>query len=143
MTVIAEAQLEIDRPASELFDALCDYRNWRTIMPKAFSPMRGPERALRVGDRMTVRMNGALPAQLTVLRVEPHREICWRGGLAGLLVGEHSFLFEELGPTRARVRSREPFTGLLTKLPPVAKTLRRDASVVGLQMLEGLRDFRR
>jgi hypothetical protein len=141
VTVVAQAELELDRPVEQVFAALLDYRTWPHWMPKAFAPVRGPSRELRAGDRVTVRMNGALITRLSVLRVRPNKEISWRGGLPGLLVGEHSFFFDDLGQGRTRVRSHEPFTGLLTKLPPVGKTLKRDAGAVGLQMLENLRDY--
>ncbi|MFI5308595.1 MAG: SRPBCC family protein [Polyangiales bacterium] len=139
MALIAQAELEIDANVDTLFGKLVDFRTWSEWMPDAFRPVRGPARALVAGDRIVVRMGGGLVAPLRVLRVRASSELSWRGGVPGLLVGEHSFFFEPIGPTRTRVRSAEPFTGLLALIGPMRSVIERDASAVGRQMLEGLR----
>jgi hypothetical protein len=131
MSVFAHAQLELDRPIDEVFARFVDFSTWRHWMPDAFAPVHGPKRALRPGDRVVVRMAGIALAPLRVLRVELDREVCWRGGIPFLLAGEHSFFFDDLGAGRTRIRSEEPFSGLLTRIAPVGKRIERDAGAVG------------
>ena len=141
MSVVAQAQLELDRPIEEVFANFVDYGTWHAWMPDGFVPVHGPKRVLRPGDRVVVRMAGAALASLRVLRVRLNEEVCWRGGIPGVIVGEHSFFFEDLGAGRTRVRSEEPFSGLLTRVAPLGKRIERDASAVGRRMLENLREF--
>jgi hypothetical protein len=139
MKLIARAELELDKPIAEVFAKLIDYGGWPSWMPAGFRPVSGPRRALEAGDRIVVKIGPGLPGPLHILRVRSNEELSWRGGIRGVLIGQHSFFLEELGPTRTRVRSEEPFSGVLTWLAPVRKTIARQASAVSLQMLEGLR----
>jgi len=138
MGIVARAELEIDRPVAELFDKLVDFGRWASFMPRGFAPVSGPQRALVVGDRFVVQLGPGTRTKLEVTRLQPNREICWRGGLRGLLVGEHAFYFDALGPERTRVRSEEPFTGFVASLPGIGAALQRAASAAGRQMLLAL-----
>jgi hypothetical protein len=141
MAVVASAEIELDEPVAALFARFVDYTTWASWMPSNFRPVRGPSRALRVGDRVTVRMGPGLLTPLSVLRLRPGREICWRGGIPGVLVGEHSFFFDDLGDGRTRIRSEEPFTGVLPRLGPLGRAIEREAGHTGMKMLEGFRDY--
>ena len=105
-------------------------------MPASFHPMRGPSRPLRAGDRLLVRVTG-LPSLLYVDLVEASREVRWSGGLPGLMHARHTFAFEAVGDKTTRVRSTEPWTGVVTKLPPLAARIHRVAERVGKSQLEG------
>src|SRR5262249_15997628 len=91
-------------------------------MPARFAPISGPARELQVGDRFKVSLNPKLRLTLglEVIRIRPNKEICWRGGSALLLQGEHSFLFAPPPHTppaasNPRIRSEEPVSGVLSR----------------------------
>ncbi|MDH5676888.1 MAG: hypothetical protein OEZ06_32530 [Myxococcales bacterium] len=141
MSVIARAQIELPQPISNAFAQFTDYSTWSAWMPASFRPLRGPRRALRAGDRLLVRMGPGLVTRLEVLRLQGDREICWRGGVPGLIVGEHSFFFDDLGEDGTRIRSEEPFRGLLPRISPIGQAIAQQAGAVGEAMLRGFRDF--
>jgi hypothetical protein len=131
MALIACAELSITVPIQTAFARFIDFSTWDQWMPRGFRPISGPARQLREGDHFTMALGAGrgLPSALTVIRLRPHREVCWKGGIPNLLVGEHSFFFNDEGRT-TRVRSEEPFTGLLT-LGPIGTLLRREAEKSG------------
>ena len=105
-------------------------------MPASFRPMRGPSRPLRQGDRLLIRVTG-LPSIIRVERVEGPREVCWSGGLPGVMHARHTFTFEAVGDKTTRVRSTEPWTGIVTKVKPLADRIQGAAERVGRHQLEG------
>jgi hypothetical protein len=132
MTAIAVAQLIVDAPRNVAFAKFIDFSHWDLWMPADFRPVSGPSRALRQGDEIKVAIGakGRISLKLEVLRVREGIEICWRGGLAGLLQGDHSFFFadaQEDTASKTRVRSEEPLGGLLT-LGPLGARLERAMS---------------
>lgn len=141
MGVIATAELTVDAPVERAFRSFSDFSSWDLWMPQTLRPISGPSRALREGDRLRVAfVNGRarVRTELTVIRVRPNRELCWRAGVPGVLVGEHSFFFlEQAG--RTLLRSEEPFAGLLAA--PLARPLERAASEFGATVLEHLAAF--
>lgn len=138
MPAVSRAEIVIDKPVAVVFGELVDFGRWARWMPSVFRPARGPERALSVADRFWVRLGGALPLALSVLRVSPNAELTWRGGLPGLLVGEHAFYFDDLGGGRTRVRSEERFEGLLAHLPLLQSLVERSGVKAGTAMLDAL-----
>src|SRR5262249_39916394 len=111
-----------------------DYDNWKKFMPRSFKPLKGPTGRLVPGARVSIRIStGLLPmfASLKVARVEADREITWRGGVPGVLVGEHSFLFDDEGDGKTRVRSEETWSGALTRVGAVAERIRVQAERIG------------
>jgi hypothetical protein len=140
MAFTASASLTIRAPRDQAFDEFSDFRNWRSFMPRSFRPLSGPERALRAGDRIRVLLDtGALrlPAVVRVLSVDPPREIVWGGGSRLLLRAAHHFVFETDSEAGTRIRSDEHWTGLLARLAPVARRVKRQAELVGMAQLEG------
>lgn len=137
MSVIAIAELTVNAPLDRTFASFVDFSTWDMWTPKGFRPITGPSRALREGDRFKVALGpgAGLPARLTVIRLRPNKEICWKGGVRGVLVGEHSFFFEADGD-KTRVRSEEPFYGLLSK-GLLSSTLEREASKTAERTLQG------
>lgn len=136
MTVTAEAERIAPLPRERAFELFIDYPSWHLWMPKSFQPVSGPSRPLREGDRLVVRIP-PINARMRIVRVRPNEEVCWGGGGPGVLHAEHSFYFEDEGPGRTRIRSIEPWTGLLTRIGPVAAYLHREANKIGAAQLDG------
>jgi hypothetical protein len=138
MPVIATAELTIDVPLPVAFQRFTDYSTWDLWMPPLFRPITGPSRQLRTGDLVKVDFGEAgrrVRTELNVIRVRPNRELCWRAGVPGVLVGEHSFFFTESAGKTA-LRSEEPFSGVLAHRP-FAQAIERAAARVHNQMLSG------
>jgi hypothetical protein len=136
MTFTADAELTISGPIEAVFSRFVDYRRWEEWMPSTFRPMRGPSRPLRTGDRLLIRVTG-LPSVIKVFHVESPREVSWGGGIPGLMSARHSFVFEAVDDKTTRVRSTEPWTGLVTNIESVANRIKRSAEKVGRSQLEG------
>jgi hypothetical protein len=140
MTAIAVAELTVDAPRDVAFAKFIDFAHWDLWMPEDFRPVAGPARALRPADKVkvTIGPKGLISLKLEVIRVRDNVEICWRGGLAGLLQGDHSFFFSDVAgvageQARTRIRSEEPLQGLLTVGPigaGVERALADGASVL-------------
>jgi hypothetical protein len=144
MAVIATAELTVDSPLERAFQQFNDFSSWDLWMPPMLRPISGPSRELREGDRVCVAfVNGRarVRTDLTVIRMRPNRELCWRAGVPGVLVGEHSFFFREQAG-RTLVRSEEPFAGLLA-IAPLARPLERAATAFGAKVLEHFAAFLR
>jgi hypothetical protein len=136
MALVAEAERVVELPRDRAFELFIDFPRWREWMPRGFQPLSGPQRPLREGDQLRVRIPPIPVVALRVLRVRPHEEVCWGGGGPGLRA-EHSFFFDEVTPSTTRVRSVEPWTGPITKLGPLARQLLRMANQVGAAQLDG------
>lgn len=138
MPAVSRAEIVIEKPIAMVFGELIDFGRWARWMPSVFRPARGPQGPLSVADRIVVLLGGALPLALRVLRVSPNAELTWRGGIPGVLVGEHAFYFDDLGSGRTRVRSEERFDGLLSHLPLVQGLVERSGTKAGGAMLDAL-----
>jgi hypothetical protein len=145
MSFVASASGVIHASRTDCFSRLRDFSTWRDWMPPSFRPRTGPSRPLQVGDRLELLIN-AKPSPLPlfirvrVVRVEQDREITWRGGVPGLLVGEHAFLFEDVEgqPGATRVRSEETWTGGIASLGFAVKRIRAAASRIGQEQIDAL-----
>src|ERR1700761_1787536 len=136
MPLVADSEHTVAGPLEAVFTQFIDYRTWSEWMPSSFRPIRGPARPLREGERLLMRIVGA-PSVLKVDRVDGPQEVVWSGGLPGLVHARHTFSFEALGPEATRIRSVEPWTGLLTMAPPVSARLLKAATKVGRAQLQG------
>jgi len=136
MSLVAQSELTVGGPIQIVFSRFIDYSGWAAWMPPAFRPVRGPARPLRQGDRLLVKVTGLL-ALLKVDRMQEPNEVRWSGGVPGLLRARHSFLFESAGEGATRIRSVEPWTGLLTHLAPVSRSILRNASEISRAQLQG------
>lgn len=136
MALIAQSELTVPGPVDAVFSQFVDYPRWTAWMPASFRPLRGPSRPLRAGDRLLIRITG-LPAIIHVDRVESPREVCWSGGLSGVVRARHTFTFEPAGDKATRIRSTEPWTGAFTKVKPLADRIRSGAERIGRSQLEG------
>ncbi len=136
MAFIAQASRTLRVKPEVAFDKLADFPSWEDWMPKSFRPASKQSGALRVGDRVRVRISGMpAPATIEVTVVDRAREITWCGGPRGVLRAEHRFLFEP-HEDGAIVRSVETWTGALA---PILKFIvKPGAERVGLQQLAAL-----
>jgi hypothetical protein len=112
MSAFAVAELEVTSRCADAFALFTDFTRWGEWMPRTFSPVTGPTRALQLGDKFKVRV-GSLPIALEVIRLRAGAEICWRGGSRWVMRGDHAFLFTEANG-KTRIRSQETLSGLLT-----------------------------
>jgi len=138
MPAVARAEIVIEQPIDAVFARLVDFSRWSGWMPALFRPARGPARALAAADRIVVLLGGALPMALRVLRVSQPAELTWRGGIPGILVGEHAFYLNDLGGGRTRILSEERFSGLLAHAPVLQGMVERSGTKVGAAMLGAL-----
>ena len=145
MSFVASASGVIRASRTDCFSRLRDFTGWHAWMPPSFRPRTGPSRPLQVGDRLELVIRSKpspLPLfiRVRVVRVEQDREIAWRGGVPGLIVGEHAFLFEDLEgqPGVTRVRSEETWSGAFTGLGFAAKRIRASASRIGQDQIDAL-----
>jgi hypothetical protein len=127
------AETFIDAPPERVWSVLADlagYASWNPLLVEA----RGE---LREGAR--VRVKAASPSgsgkrfgfTATVVRVEPARALVWKGGVPGLLHGEHSFLLTPEG-TGTRFVQGETFTGLLSLLLPAGLKGKLERAYAGM-----------
>lgn len=144
MTAIAVAELTVDAPREVAFAKFIDFTHWDLWMPADFRPVAGPARALRAGDKVKVSIGpkGRISLRLEVLRVRDNIEICWRGGPAGLLQGDHSFFFSDAAGAQAktRIRSEEPLRGLLT-IGPLGAAVERALADGASELLQRFSSF--
>src|SRR5213594_4362456 len=111
-------EIEIAASANRVWATLTDFSSFPVWNPF----IRRVDGELRVGARLVIRLQLPNARSMTfrprVLKVEPGRQLRWRGQLVmrGLFDGEHIFAIEPLGPRRARFVHREIFTGLLVPL---------------------------
>ena len=143
MSFVASANGVVQASSEECFSRLRDFLTWRDWMPQSFRPLRGPIRPMQIGDRLHLRIlpkprSVPLLITVTIVRVEAGREITWRGGIRGLLVGEHSFFFESAGPSATFVRSEETWSGILTWVGFIARRIRASASRIGQEQIHAL-----
>ncbi|MEP7124736.1 MAG: SRPBCC family protein [Byssovorax sp.] len=145
MSFVASASGVIPASRAVCFSHLLDFAGWEAWMPPSFRPRKGPSRLLQVGDRLELVITAkpkTLPLfiRVRIVRVEQDREITWRGGVPGLVVGEHAFFFEDAEgkPGATLVRSEETWSGALTSLGFAAKRIRESASRIGREQIEAL-----
>ncbi|MBX9588605.1 MAG: SRPBCC domain-containing protein [Hyphomonadaceae bacterium] len=104
----------IGAPASRVWDILIATDSWAEWNP--FATASGH---FAVGERVYVTLTppgkGATTFRPTIVKIEPGRELRWRGslGVAGLFDGEHGFRVVPEDVGRCRFEQFETFTGLL------------------------------
>ncbi len=111
MDIVARAELEVAAPLSQVFAHFVDFPRWSQWMPAIFTPVSGPERSLRQGDKFKVRI-GKLPVSLEVVSLLHDAAFGWRGGSPWIVQGTHTFQFEASG-AKTLIRSTELLSGKL------------------------------
>ena len=111
-------EIEIDAPAERVWEVLASFADY----PKWNPFIRRVEGKAHVGARLDVLIQPSGARSMSfkpqVLKVEPGRELRWRGRLflPGLFTGEHIFMIDGMAANRVRFTQREVFTGLLVPL---------------------------
>ena len=132
MSFVAQASLVLPVSAEVAFDRLADHDSWASWMPASFRPVGKTTGRLRGGAKVRVRVLGsALPVSIRVRVVDKPREIAWGGGVAGVFLADHRFLFEPKGDSAVEVRSVETWSGVIARvfrraLLPQAERVGRD-----------------
>ena len=128
MANVIQTEFEILASAERVWEVLTDldaYRVWNPFVVEA-----GGEVAEGNWLPMAVRIYGIrLPIRPQVLRVDPARELQWRGEILhpALFAGHRFFRLDSLGPERTRVTHGERFGGLAGPLFPFLPALLRAA----------------
>jgi hypothetical protein len=136
MSYVARSSRVLPVPAEVAFDTLADHDSWFRWMPASFRPAGRPLGRLSVGMKLRVKILGSpLPASIRVMVVDRPRELTWGGGVPGLIMGRHRFLFEPKGDT-VEVQSVETWSGVLAAL--VRRGVLPMAEKVGREQLEAL-----
>jgi hypothetical protein len=119
-------EIEINTPPGrvwELLTAFDAYPRWNPFIRKISGEAKE-------GSRLEVFIQPPGGTGMTfrpvLLRVQPPRELRWRGqlGIQGLFVGEHVFTIEAADQARVRFVQREEFRGIL--VPLLWRSLDRD-----------------
>jgi hypothetical protein len=139
MPVTAIATRTLRAKPAEAFEKFIDFRNWQKFMPPEFRPVSGPDRPLKPGDRVKMRLDAGvarLPVPVDVFSMDAPREVVWGGG-SKLLYARHRFVFSDAGDGRTLVESSEEWTGMLCRITSVARRVKRQAEVVAEAQLAG------
>jgi hypothetical protein len=111
-------QTEINATAGRVWQVLTDF----AAFPRWNPFIRQARGELREGARLEVVLqppgHGAMTFRPVLLRVDPPRELRWRGRLwlSALFSGEHVFSIEPLAAGTVRFVQREEFRGVLVPL---------------------------
>ncbi|KAI1301101.1 hypothetical protein F5Y03DRAFT_408048 [Xylaria venustula] len=117
--VSTSASIEIARSPALVRQVLTDFAHfheWCQGPVKAVQPLAPGDR-IDVGDKLKVSFGGGISLTAEITENSP-TEFKWRGGLPGLVIGEHSFRFEEskITPGCTTFVNSEAFTGLLSRI---------------------------
>ena len=109
--------VDVDATPAEVWAVLTDvdrYPEWNPFMRIAGRVNEGA----RLHVELTPPEGRSARFRPTVVRVDPERELRWRGKLwlPGLFDGDHRFVVEDAGDGRTRVTHSESFFGALTPL---------------------------
>ena len=109
--------IDIAAPVSRVWDVLTDFPAYTQWNPFITSIVGNASPRLRLRVRIHPPGGRALVFKPVVLRVEPERELAWRGRtiVPGLFDGEHVFLLERRGAATHFVH-QEHFSGMLVPL---------------------------
>lgn len=140
MSFVVEVEKIIPRSRAEVYADLTNFTAWRAWTPASFRPIKGPERELRLGDKLVARIDVGVgvPTALRIERLEENRAIMWSGGVPGVLRAEHHFELYDVEGGGTRVISRETWSGALTIVGPFADLVRSLATKIGNDQVGGL-----
>jgi hypothetical protein len=137
MSFVAQSSCVLPASAEAAFDCLADHDSWTRWMPASFRPVGKSLGRLRPGARARVKILGsAMPVAIKLLVVDRPREITWGGGVRGIFLAEHRFLFEPKGASSVEVRSVETWSGIIASL--FRRVLLPQAERVGKDQLAAL-----
>ena len=112
-----ERSILINASAERVWRVLTDFENWKNWN----SFIVRSEGQAKVGSKLKNTFdNGGkeMVFQPKVLRVEPNKELVWKGQLLmpGIFDGIHGFRIEEVGPNQVRFVNYESFKGILSSM---------------------------
>jgi hypothetical protein len=137
MSFVAEASRTFPVSADVAFDCLADHDAWPRWMPASFRPVGRSVGRLSQGSRFRVRILGMpMTVPIRVTKSERGRELTWGGGVKGVFLADHRFLFEPKGDSSVEVRSVETWSGVLASL--TQRLLLPQAERIGRDQLGGL-----
>jgi hypothetical protein len=113
-----ETKIEIDAPASRVWELLTDFERMSSWNPFIVAIAGEPREGGRLDVKIAPPGKTAMRFTPVVLAARPARELRWRGGVLvrGVFDGEHYFLLEPLDENRTRLTHGEIFSGLLVGL---------------------------
>lgn len=125
-----DTEITIDASAERVWGVLTDfaaYPDWNPFLTR----IKGePREGTKIAVRFQQGGGRAMTFSPTLLRVDPNRELRWRGRLLmpGIFTGEHVFRIEETADGSVRFLHGESFRGILVPLvlALTGKQTRRD-----------------
>ena len=105
--------IEIDAPASRVWDELMDLEHW-PHWNFAVRQLRGPINEGRTTRAELSVFGLSVPIDVQITRIDPERELSWVGPgrmFRQLASGEHFFRLEALSAERTRMVQGERFSG--------------------------------
>ena len=115
MTTEIHTEIEIDAPASKVWEILTDrpaWSEWNPVLVRLDGPLRvgaKHELGIRIGRRV-------LPLKVRVVEFDAPRALAWKGGASLVFKAHHGFRIEATSEDRCRFVHYERFTGALTRL---------------------------
>lgn len=104
----------VNAPAGLVWNVLADFPalgDWNPLI----ADIKG-QLVAGGGATLVLRLGRDVPVPITFERVDPHRELRWRGGMAPVFVGSHYFKIERLDDRMCRVEHGERFDGVVPAL---------------------------
>ncbi len=132
MAFVARASRLIGAAPAVAFDCLADHDSWARWMPASYRPVGKALGRLEEGVRLRVKVLGVpFPVSVRLQVVRRPDEICWSGGVKGVLFAVHRFSFLPKEGGSVEVRSEEAWSGFLasllrTSVEPRAERVGRD-----------------
>jgi hypothetical protein len=102
-------------------------RVWQVITDFAEYPAWNPMTPAMSGElKEGVKLSGKValgptnpPFNPTLVTVEEHVELRWKGRVAGMFIADHRFIIEAIDEQTTRLRHHEEFTGLMAPRGPL------------------------
>ena len=120
-SISIRTSIEIDAPSEAVYSVLSDLKSYLAWNPYH----RKVEGVFQDGAELTVHVTRPDGKQVEVpphmIRIVENKEITWGGGIHGIFYGEHSFLLEQIGQDKTRLKHNEDFSGIAVgfiDLPP-------------------------
>jgi hypothetical protein len=112
------AEIEIDAPPEEVWEALTEFEAYPSWNPFLTSVEGPPTAGAKLNVRLEPPGGRGITMHPTVTESEPGRELAWLGrlGFPGVFDGAHRFEVEPLGDGRTRFVQSERFSGVLVPL---------------------------
>jgi hypothetical protein len=127
MTRRVTARITINAGPNEVWEVLTQFEKFSLWNPFIRQIQGRLEPGSKLKMSLSVRSGRTISLRPTLLRVDPHRELRWRGHLwvPGLVDGEHAFHIETIQESKVRFIQQESFGGLL--VPFIWWSLKEDA----------------